>query len=123
MDKLISELTNFIKNRYLPEEKVSTSRDGGQTTFYRKGGKSLCYIESKSGRSVVTVVIGASLSERIHAVKLSPRTKKMYDDAKPFHDGKWLFFEVKTETDLEDIKTLLTIKRTPKVSSMSTSAL
>jgi len=88
MEKLISELINFIKNSYSPEEKVSTSKDGRQTIFYRKGGRSLCYIESKSGRSVVTVVIGANLSDRVHAARLSLRTRKMYEEAKPFHDGK-----------------------------------
>ncbi|OGM11959.1 hypothetical protein A2Z22_04730 [Candidatus Woesebacteria bacterium RBG_16_34_12] len=113
MDELISELVNFIRSSYSPEEKLKISKDGGKTLFFRKGGKSLCYIETRGGESTVTVVIGASLNDKVESADISKKAKEMFKQAKQFHDGKWLFFEARTKKDLEDIKNLLAIKRSP----------
>ncbi|OGM28409.1 hypothetical protein A2801_02665 [Candidatus Woesebacteria bacterium RIFCSPHIGHO2_01_FULL_41_10] len=109
--KLVSDLTRYIKEKYSPQEKLKVSKDGSQTLFFRKAGKSLCYIQTKDKKSMVTVVIGSSLSDKVQEAPLSQKTKEMFKNAKQVYDGKWLFFEIKTNSDLVDIKTLLTLKR------------
>jgi len=73
----------------------------------------LCYIETKDKKSVVALVIGASLNNKVCSANISKNAKEMFKNAKQFHDGKWLFFELKTNETLEDIKNLLAIKRKP----------
>lgn len=113
MNRLTRDLIAYIKANYFPDEKTKISKDGGETTFFRKNGKSLCYIETKGENSRVTVVIGESLNDKIESADISPKAKQIFKQSKQFHDGKWLFFAVKTKTDLEDIKKLLIIKKTP----------
>ncbi|OGC50853.1 hypothetical protein A2716_02355 [candidate division WWE3 bacterium RIFCSPHIGHO2_01_FULL_40_23] len=109
--KLITGLINFIRFAYSPEEKTKESKEGEKTIFFRKGGKSLCYIETKNGVYTVTVVIGASLNEKVQQADISLKAKDIFKKAKQFHDGKWLFFEIKTNRDIDDVKSLLAIKR------------
>lgn len=111
MNLLINSLIDFIKSNYSPEEKSKTSKNGKTTTFYGKGGKSLCYIETDGKKSIVTLVIGAKLANKVNTAQLSDKAKYMFDKAKQYHDGKWLFFEVETQTDVDDIKTFLSFKR------------
>lgn len=86
----------------------------GEQFFFRKGGKSLCYIETKDEMFTVTVVIGASLNEKVQSTNISSKAKKIFTEAKQFHDGKWMLFEVKSQEDVEDIKKLLALKRPDK---------
>ena len=41
-------------------------------------------------------------------------TRKTYDEAKTYHDGKWLFLTIDSEDVVEDVIKLLEIKRKPK---------
>jgi hypothetical protein len=108
---LIENLVNYIESNYSPEKKIKKSKDGSETTFFRKGGKSLCYINKKDGVYAITVVIGASLNDQVQSANISKKAKEMFEEAKQFHDGKWLNFECSTKQDVDDIQTLLTIKK------------
>lgn len=114
INSLTKDLTSFIRSNYSPEEKTQTSKDGRQTIFFRKSEKSLCYIEISEKKSIVTVVIGASLADKVASANISGSAKKMFMDAKQFHDGRWLFFDIKTKQDIDDIKSLLLLKKAPK---------
>ncbi|KQC07174.1 MAG: hypothetical protein APR62_06800 [Smithella sp. SDB] len=46
---------------------------------------------------------------------LSQQTRKEYDKATTYHDGKWLLLVIDNEEIIEDIKKLLSIKRKPKI--------
>ncbi len=109
--ELIESLILFIRNSYSPDEKITKAKDGSETVFYRKAGKSLCYIEERDFKYKVTIVIGAGLTETIESSNVSKKTKEMFKNAKQYYDGKWLFFEVNTLRDVEDIKALLVIKK------------
>lgn len=111
-DKM-QNLLDYIRSAYSPDEKVKQSKDNGETIFFRKGGKSLCYIDTREGKSIITVVIGATLNEKVQNANISQKAKDMFTNAKQFHDGKWLLFEVTSEEDVNDIKKLLAIKRRP----------
>lgn len=109
--RFINDITTFLNVNYSPEEKVSISKDGTKTTFFRKSGKSLCYITNINSIYKVTIVIGASLNDKVQSSNISEKAKMMFVNAKQFHDGKWLHFECSQEQDLKDIKELLNIKR------------
>lgn len=111
---LVDDLRKFLKENYDAEEKIKETKSGKKTIFFRKSGKSLCIIEFNEEKIAVVVVIGISLNDKVLSSNISQKTKKMFEEAKQFFDGKWLYFEINTEKDLEDIKTLILIKKTPK---------
>lgn len=45
--------------------------------------------------------------------EFSGEIQKRYDDAKTYHDGKWVIFDVDTPERLEEIKKLISIKKKP----------
>lgn len=111
MNLLQENLISWIRNTYSPEERTKTSKDGKQTLFFRKSSKSLCYIDTQNGNSIVTIVIGTSLQSIVQSANISPKTKEMFLKAKQFHDGKWLFLNLITQSDLDDITILLNLKK------------
>jgi len=45
---------------------------------------------------------------------LDPHTRREYDAATTYHDGKWLFLVVDRAPILDDVERLLVLKRKPK---------
>ena len=113
----IDDLITFIRDSYNPEEKVKEVKDGKVTTFYRKAGKSLCYITRDAGDYVVTITIGARLLEKANAASLSTKTRERFDETELLHDGKWIQFTNPNKQEVEDIKELLQVKRRLKKSA------
>lgn len=48
-------------------------------------------------------------------------TRKNYDKAKTYHDGKWLLLSIDSENALKDAFSLLVVKRKPKANRASAS--
>src|SRR4030066_909659 len=109
MNTFVQDLTQFLRYNYSPEEKIKEDKNGETTIFFRKGGKSLCYISIKGSKSTVTIVIGSSLEEKVRQSNIRKKTKEIFIQAKQFHDGKWLFFALNSKQELEDVKRLLLI--------------
>ena len=67
------------------------------------------------------IVFGAAEREKVDAIKhrLSQNTRKSYDDARAYHDGKWVLFTINSDDIVEEVMMLLAIKRKPKNSSIT----
>lgn len=102
---------NFIRQSYSPQEKVKENKEGSKTIFFRKAGRSLCYIDLNNEGSFVTIVIGETLQEKVMDLDISEKVKNMFTNSKAYHDGKWLNIKLEKKEDLEDIKKLLLVKR------------
>lgn len=113
--ELLEKLTSYVEKSYQLDGVYKFSKKSGWTIFYKKSGKSLCYINLKEDGFNVVVVIGASLNEKVKSLEINEKTKEMFDTAYQYHDGRWLNFDVKNENEIEDIKKLLTLKRKPKL--------
>ncbi|MCI6040959.1 MAG: DUF3788 domain-containing protein [Clostridiales bacterium] len=82
---------------------------------YRKGGKTLCCLYAKKNCIGFMIIFGKeerAKFEEIRAV-LSSAVCKQYDEAKTYHDGKWVMFEPTTKDQFEDYMKLLVLKRKP----------
>lgn len=110
---LFIEMLLFLRENYCPSEDYRFSQKDGWTVFYRRGGKSLCYVHLREGGFTVTVVIGESLSDKVKSSGVGKETWQLFQNAKQFHDGKWLHFDVENKHHIEDIKKLLLIKKNP----------
>jgi hypothetical protein len=87
----------------------------GWSLRYKKS-KSFCTLIPEYRRLVVQIVFGKDEQAKAEAVLtgLGPALKDAYRDAPTFQDGKWLAVPVRSAADLDDIATLLTVKRKPK---------
>ena len=114
--KAWTELCTMIDTRY---EMDRTWGSGGKTWHYeykyRRGGKTLCALYAKPDVSALMIIFGKDERDKVDAVKdnLSKRVRQVYDEAKTYHDGKWVMFEFEDSSIFEDLLKLLGIKRKP----------
>lgn len=107
-------LREFLRENYGQEgEWAYYGRKSGWVLRYRKGGKALTTLSPYKGHFTVQIVLGTADYEKARDVKLSRGTREAIEKAHRYHDGRWLFPEVKTLKDLDDVTTLLVVKRKP----------
>ena len=116
--KYWNRVTQLIEQSYpnvFTPEWLFSGKKHGWSLRYKKS-KSFCTLVPEKKRFAMLIVFGAEERAKVEAMKdsLSPRTRKEYDKAKTYHDGKWLFLTVDTDKVVEDVRKFLTIKRRPK---------
>lgn len=100
-----------------------TWSDGGKKWKYeykyRRGGKTLCALYARQDCFGFMIIFGKDERVKVENIRnqLSERTIKIYDEAEIYHDGKWVMFD--ESIPIDDIKTLLNIKRKPNKKSGS----
>jgi hypothetical protein len=110
------EIVDFISVRY---EMETLWGKGGKAGIYerkfQKSGKTLCALYAREKSFGFRMVCGKAEREKLEAERpsFSPETQKIFDDARQYHDGKWLMFDVKDRTFLDDVRKLLLIKKKP----------
>lgn len=82
---------------------------------YRRGGKTLCSLYAKSKCVGFMIIFGKDERTKFEDIRdtLSTAVCRQYDEAKTYHDGKWVMFEPANTDDLDDYIKLLAIKRKP----------
>lgn len=82
---------------------------------YRRGGKTLCALYARENCVGFMVILGKD--ERLKFKKdrenYSKEVQRIYDEAKTYHDGKWIMFEPIDTSLFDDFIRLLEIKRKP----------
>jgi len=83
--------------------------------YFKRGGKSLTTLVLREEFFIVCVVLGAKEREKFdeQRTEFSEAIRKEYDAAETLHDGKWLGFEVRDDSLVDDIIRLIHIKRKP----------
>lgn len=110
------QLTDLIDRRYDMER--LWGKGGKAWTYeykYRRGGKTLCALYARENCVGFMVVLGKDERLKFEAEResYSQETRKLYDEAKTYHDGKWMMFEPKDTALFEDFVRLLGVKRRP----------
>ena len=82
---------------------------------YRRGGKTLCSLYAKKDGIGFMVIFGQDERTKFEDIRttLSNAVCRQYDEAKIYHDGKWVMFEPTDTAVLDDYIKLLAIKRKP----------
>ena len=82
---------------------------------YRRGGKTLCCLYAKSNCVGFMLIFGKDERAKFEAIRgtLSDAVCRQYDEAKTYHDGKWLFIHVDNPDIFEYVKKLILIKKKP----------
>ena len=87
----------------------------GWSLRYKKS-RSFCTLIPERGRLAMLIVFGAKEREKVETTRdaLAQQTRRLYDAATTYHDGKWLVLPVGTDRALEDAMRLLAAKRRPR---------
>ncbi|MCX4356495.1 MAG: DUF3788 domain-containing protein [Oscillospiraceae bacterium] len=82
---------------------------------YRRGGKTLCALYARENCVGFMIILGKDerLKFEENREDYSKEVQRIYDEAKTYHDGKWLMFEPTDASLFEDFIGLLRIKRKP----------
>lgn len=109
-------ITRYVRDYYEVDE--SWGRGGKAWTYelkFRKGGKTLCCLYAREGECGFMVIFGGKERDRFDNERdqFSELVKTVYDEARTYHDGKWMMIPVRGEEILPDASKLLMIKRKP----------
>lgn len=113
------EFIEFLKEQYdhIPIVKKE-GKDKSWTIRYRKSGKTLVTLYPRKNEFIVLIVLGKDEVNKTREIKLNATIKMVFESAKQYHDGRWLWIRPKTKSDLESIKSILFIKKKPKGGKM-----
>lgn len=110
------KLCSTIDGKYEMERLWNTG--GKSWTYeykYRRGGKILCSLYAKSNCFGFMIIFGKDERTKFEDIRdtLSKSVCKKYDEAKTYHDGKWVMFEPTDTAEFDDYMKLLAVKRKP----------
>lgn len=114
---LWEELRKFLADNYgghQPELSVG-KKERDWTIRYRRSGKTLVTLMPEQGGFCVLVVLGKDEVEKARQAKLNPMVQDVFEKAKQYHDGRWLWIRPRMKGDLESVKALLAVKRKPEM--------
>lgn len=82
---------------------------------YRRGGKTLCCLYAKRNCIGFMIIFGKDERVKFEDIRdtLSTAVCRQYDEAKIYHDGKWVMFEPTNTVEFDDYLKLLSLKRRP----------
>lgn len=82
---------------------------------YRHGGKTLCALYAREGCVGFMLIFGKAEREKFEDARMefSKEVRRVYDEAKTYHDGKWMMFLLEDAAMFADYMRLLAIKRRP----------
>lgn len=82
---------------------------------YRRGGKTLCTFYAKEDAARLLIVYGKVEREKFEKIRasISKPLQDIYDHTDSLHDGKWLWIPLDSNALVEDILSMLIIKRRP----------
>ena len=111
-------LLGHIRYHYVMDEKWAEGKPTHKhynNLFIRRGGKSFVGLSIRDGYFIVTITLGANERDKFDEQRESfgEVVRNEYDRAEILHDGKWLGFEVRDDSLVDDIIRLLHIKRKP----------
>lgn len=82
---------------------------------YRRGGKTLCTLYAKENAIGLQIVFGKDERAKVEAgiADLSDEVAQLYEEARTYHDGKWVMFFPTDTSQFNDYIRLLGVKRRP----------
>ncbi|WP_163195381.1 DUF3788 domain-containing protein [Clostridium thermarum] len=82
---------------------------------YRRSGKTLCALNAKENCVGLMIIFGKAEREKFEneCQSYAAEIQKVYNNSTTHYDGKWMMFELKDLSLIEDIRRLLYIKKRP----------
>lgn len=114
--KVWSALCDMIDQKYDMDHLWNTGGKAWKYEYkYRRGGKTLCSLYAKENCFGFMVIFGRDERTKFETDKqnYSLKVQNIYNEAKTYHDGKWIMFKLTGMSLFADMEKLLLIKRRP----------
>lgn len=110
------QLCTFIQKNYIMDTQWNLGRKENIYEYkFRKSGKTLCALYVRKSCFGFLMIFGKQEREKFEqeAATFAPEIQEAYEKEPIYHDGKWVMFQCKDSTILEDFKRMLQIKKRP----------
>ena len=117
LDKVINETLCFLRGKYCLDE-IS---DGKFTIWYKNGQKTIVTIDIHREKLVFLIIFGKEERAKFERelASFSSYIRDYYDSSNTFHDGKWMYINVTSLKQLDEVKKLILIKKKPNRKPLS----
>ena len=111
LEKISHETMVFMRGKYRLDE-IGNGKD---ELKFKQGQKTILTVYIKDDKYVFLIIFGKKEREVFDAKRdeYSQYIFDYYDNTRTYHDGKWMFIDVTTLEQLEEIKKLIIIKKKP----------
>ena len=111
LEKVRLETVKFMRGKYRLDE----LGNGKNELKFRQGQKTILTVYIHEDKYAFLVIFGKKEREIFEAQRseFSPYIQNYYDNSTTYHDGKWMFIDVVTTAQLEEVKRLIIIKKKP----------
>ncbi len=82
---------------------------------FKRAGKPFTTLTPGFGGFTALVILGREESDRAAGLPLGERSRRTFEAAQQYHDGRWLYLRVKSAEDVADVEALLRVKLPPTV--------
>lgn len=108
---VLSEFVGRIRMEYVVDEFY----DGKDEVKFRRSGKTLVTLYLHEGYFTVLIIFGKAEREKfeVQQAEFSPAFCEFYHASRTYHDGKWMFYDVHADGDVDMLMRLLHIKKRP----------
>lgn len=115
--KLWKQIRQFLKKNYdFQPELLFYGSKYGWCYRYRRKNKTLCVLYPETKAFTVLVTLGKKEVEHFKQrfSTFNKDTQKLFTNARQYHDGKWIYKRVLNISDVDDVKSLIKIKKEPR---------
>ena len=111
LEKVSHETMVFMRGKYRLDE-IGNGKD---ELKFKQGQKTILTVYIHEDRFTFLVIFGKKEREIFDARReeFSQYILDYYDNSKTYHDGKWMFIDVRNTEQLEEVKQLVLIKKKP----------
>lgn len=111
LEKVRRETMVFMRGKYRLDE----IGDGKDELKFKQGKSTVLTVYTHDDRYTFLVIFGKKERDTFEPIRetFSPWLQSVYDGANTYHDGKWMFIDVTTIEQLEEVKRLVVIKKKP----------
>ncbi len=111
LEKISHETMVFMRGKYRLDE----IGDGKDELKFKQGKKTILTVYARNDRFTFLIIFGQKERQIFeeHIGSFSNYIRDYYNNSKTYHDGKWMFIDVTTTEQLEEVKRLILIKKKP----------
>lgn len=111
LEKVSHDIMVFMRGKYRLDE-IGDRKD---ELKFKQGGKTVLTVYTREDKFTFLIIFGKKEREVFEARRdeFSKSILNHYDNAKTYHDGKWIFIDVTEPAQLEEVKQLIQIKKNP----------
>lgn len=111
IEQISYETMKFMRGNYRLDE----VGDGKDELKFKQGNKTILTIYIRNDGFTFLIIYGKREREcfEMQDSEFSQYIRDYYEKSKTYHDGKWMFIDVTTLEQLEEVKKLIQIKKKP----------